>query len=421
MAGWGSGDDRRGVTIVGLVFAILESAMIWWRVQTLPMFWIGLVWTGATVMLFRRTASGMRVVWINLAAIIGAFALCELALWLGMPRNAYRLQAGTVMAGGFARPGYFVEMPVPGIGYRPRPGGRASSIRSVDGRLAYSVVYSVDGDGLRVMPPPGPEAPRACILMFGDSLTWGEGVEDDQTTAYRLAVLSHGRVVARNFAFTGYSAHQMLWQVESGDVAAKARCDPRLPVLAIYQTLPNNVARVAGLRGWDDYGPRYRLIEDRLFYAGGFDAGLSILDDRLYLPGRLAAVLSRSVVFSRIWGRDRPTDRFDLRRFCVVVRAAADRLHRIYPRLAFVTIVWPDFNDPEELRARKVADMVAGLRAQGVHGLTIDALRPGFDTAPLPFLIAGDGHPNALMHDMLARALLARIPERAAPGAGVVP
>ncbi len=404
----------------GLVFAVLETAMIWWRIPYVPLFWICLLWVVVTIILFRRasTARG-RVLWINIAAIIGAIGLCEGLLWLGQQRNPYAIQSGTVLGGTFAQPGHFVIMPSPGLGYRPRPGLSATSTRTVDGRLAYAVRYSVDADGLRVAPPPGPEASRVCVLMFGDSMAWGEGVNDSETTSYQLATLSGGRVAARNFAFTGYSAHQMLWRVQSGEVAAKARCDPRQPVLAIYQTLPNNVSRVAGLRGWDDYGPRYRLIgATQLSYAGGFDAGESILDDHVMVPAPVAAALSRSVVYNRVFGRDRPPNGFDLDRFCAVVSASADGLKRLYPRLSFLVIVWPDFNDPADARAVKVAAMLRGLRDRKLRAVTIDAFQPGFDAAPLPYLIAGDGHPNPLMHRRLAEALLAHEPMLAAAMSG---
>jgi hypothetical protein len=394
----------------GLLFVAAETAVIWWRVQAMPLFWIFLLWTAAALALFASARSPrVRFAWINIAALIGALGLCEGLLWLGEQRNPYVLQPGTVMGGTFATPGYFVLLPVRGIGYRPRSATSATATRTQDGRLAYSVRYTVDRDGLRVSPPPLPGPASACLLMFGDSMAWGEGLNDTETATYQLGLLSGGRIRTRNFAFTGYSAHQMLWMVRDGEVAAKAHCDPNLPVLAVYQTLPNNVSRVAGLRGWDDYGPRFRLTgSDRLVYAGGFDAGESVLDDRFFVPGSLATALSRSVVWSRVFGRDRPPNSFDLRRFCVVVEASEKGLRRIYPKLRFLAIVWPDLNDPERNRSARAAAMVTGLRERGVPAVTVGELEPGFDAGPLPYLIPGDGHPNALMNRRLALALLAR-------------
>jgi len=401
----------------GLLFAILETAMIWVRIHSAPLLWIWLLWTLAAAGLSAAAVAPGRAAWLNVAAVLAALALTEGLLWMGLKGNPYRLAAGTVMGGTFVVPGYFVLMPSPGIGYRPRPSASATSTRVVDGRLVYAVRYSVDADGLRVSPPTV-EAPWACFLMFGDSMAWGEGLDDEETAAYQLGLSSGGQVRARNFAFTGYSAHQMLWLVDSGAVRLKAHCDPRRPVAAVYQTLPNNVARVAGLEGWDDYGPRYRLAGNgRLSYAGGFDRGQSILNDRLFVPQALALQLSRSLVYARVLGRLRPVNDFDLLRFSIVVREAAAGLRRLYPRLTFLTIVWPDLNDPPGVRAKRVDEVVAALRRQGVPTVTIEDLQPGFGASPLPFVIPGDGHPNALMQRRLALALLARETALAAPRA----
>lgn len=403
-------DATRLWALIGGIFAILETGMIWWRVGTLPLFWICLVWA-AYLSFLARWAQGRlaRSLWLNCAAVIVALGLCEAALWLGERPNPYVLPAGTAIGGTFAIPGFFTIMPAPGIGYRPRASGSATAVKVANGRALYSVRYDVGPDGLRIGAPAAAH-PDACLLMFGDSMAWGEGLDDGETTAFLTGQLSQGRVLARNFAFTGYSAHQMLWLVRSGTVIAKAGCDPRRPVIALYQTLPNNIARVAGLRGWDDYGPRYILTGGALRYAGGFDRGQYILRDRLFVPRWLAGPLSRSVVYSRILGRDRRVRDFDLDRFAAVVAAADAGLRRDYPRLRFLAIVWPDLSEPAEPRARQVADLLGALGRRHVSATTIGALVPRFDADPAPFLIAGDGHPNALMNRMLALALRAREP-----------
>ncbi len=128
------------------------------------------------------------------------------------------------------------------------------------------------------------------------------------------------------------------------------------------------------------------------------------------MPGPLAAGLSHSVVYSRVFGLDRRPDAFDLARYCAVVQTAVHGLRRLYPRLEFLVIVWPDLSDPVRDRVKNVTAMVGALRALQLRTVTANDLQPGFDAAPLPFLIALDGHPNALMHAQLARALLTRDP-----------
>lgn len=385
--------------------------MIWTRIQWAPLAWICLVWAigaGIAFALARRAIP--RMLWINGAAILLAIGLVEGAMWWTLPRNPYIAPPGVTIEGDFARPHYFIELPSPGLGYRPRPGMSVDAVKRSNGRVVYSVHYSVGPDGLRVAPPAN-EQTDLCVLMFGDSFAWGEGVEDRETTAYQLGVLSGGHVKVRNFAFTGYGAHQMLWQVQNGDVQRKAGCDPGKPVLAIYQTLPNNVARVAGLRGWDVYGPRYRLDADgRPTYADGFDAGDSIRHDRLFVPRRISVPLSRIQLYSRIFGQDRKTDAFDVQRYAAIVAAARDGLGKAYPRLTFITVVWPDLEEKAWEPGSHTATLIDSLRAAGIDTRPAEAILPGFTAAPAAALIPEDGHPTAETHRRVAAYFLAQAP-----------
>lgn len=392
----------------GLVFAVLESLMIWVRIKTAPVAWICLVWVLFSLAAF-ACGRPRRALWMNLAAVLAAFGLVEGALWASMARNPYMPPAGVTLAGDFNEPHRFILMPSPGIGYRPRADASAESIRRYEGHLVYDVRYTVDANGLRVSPPSRPDA-GLCVLMFGDSFAWGEGVDDSQTAAYQLGLLSGGRAAVRNFAFTGYGAHQMLWQVRSGAVRNQAGCDPAKPVLAIYQTLPNNIGRVAGLRGWDIYGPRFRLGPDgTLAYAGGFDAGDSILHDRVFVPAWLAWPLSRFELYGRIFGRDRRPDAFDRERFSAVVAASERELRTQYPHLRYVVVVWPDLGGegPPGLGA---SDLIASLRRRGLDARAAGDLLPGYDASPWRSHIPNDGHPTAETHRRLAAYFLQHEP-----------
>ncbi|NJM32924.1 MAG: hypothetical protein HC848_08815, partial [Limnobacter sp.] len=237
------------VTFV-LVLAVLESAMIWWRITAAPLAWICLVWLLVAVVLVAKSKRPAgRLLWLNLGAVLLAVGGVEGALYVNKHNNPYIMPPGVRFVGDMARPNYFIEMPVTGLGYRPRPGLHIQATKMQHNAALYSVHYTVAPDGLRISPRSSADV-RACVFMFGDSVAWGEGVEDEQTAAWQIGLNTQGRVKVSNFAFTGYSAHQMLWQASTGMVAARSGCSASLPVLAIYQTLPNNVARVAGLRGW---------------------------------------------------------------------------------------------------------------------------------------------------------------------------
>lgn len=399
------GQHREGLLYL-VVFAMLETAMIGWRIDAAPLAWIAFLWAAVLGVALIMCAFPHRALWAaNAAAVLVAVGLAETLLFLTGPRNPYVLPAGVRFVGDLARPNYFVEMPVAGLGYRPRPGMRVLAVKVAQTRILYRVQYSTESDGLRRRPPVIAE-PQSCLLMFGDSMAWGEGVADEETAAYAVGSQSGGAVRVANFAFTGYSAHQMLWQISDGDVTQKSGCDPTRPVLAVYQTLPNNVRRVAGLRGWDTVGPRYVLEDGHARYAGSFADGDYLMHDRVHVPAALSRVLGRSELYSRIFGADRRLDGFDIERFCAVVKAASTRLSAIYPHLRFVVIVWP-----EELEGgNPVASTATLVHALEAHGLTVydaSSILPSLRTNPAAAGIAGDGHPTAATHRALAEYLVA--------------
>lgn len=395
---------HRPLFVVGLVFATLETGMIWWRVGAAPLAWICLLWTAVALALCVADRSALgRMLWPNVAAALLAIGGVEGALHISKARNPYLLPSGVRFVGDLARPNYFIEMPADGLGYRPRPAMQILAVKQQDNTLIYRARYSVDGNGLRKSPPMS-EAARACVLMFGDSMAWGEGVDDEDTAAFQIGALSGGAVRVANFAFTGYSAHQMLWQIRSGMVNQASGCDPAQPVLAIYQTLPNNVARVAGLRGWDQYGPRYLLAPGgRLRYAGSFARGDYVLHDKLFIPALLSEQLGRINLYSRIFGRDRKPDRFDYERFTTVVRASADGLRASYPHLRFLVVVWPEPPDSKDSPQSEAGLLLASLKAQGLAARSVSEVIPWYRVNPAAAGIPGDGHPNPAAQGAIAR------------------
>jgi hypothetical protein len=142
------------------------------------------------------------------------------------------------------------------LGYRPRKNTVVDSRKYFKDELVYDVTYSIDANGLRIAPPVTPGSGERCILFFGGSFTFGEGVEDDTTTAYQVGQRLEGRYRIFNFGFHGYGPHQMLSALESGLAKSISSCNARY---VIYLVLVEHVQRPAGLALWDLEGPRYLL------------------------------------------------------------------------------------------------------------------------------------------------------------------
>ena len=213
-----------------------------------PFLWTLLLWTtlaGTGALWVRQT--GPKVALVNVAAVLTVLTAYEGYLWL---RD---LQSDPTRLEGSYTTDYFVADDL--LGYGPAKPNVATAVKYHDDKPIYRVEYTIGADGLRVSPPAvAPEL--GCALFFGGSVTFGEGVADDQSMPYQLGALTGHRYRVYNFGFHGYGPHQMLAALEGGRVAEIARCRPSH---VIYQAIIPHVERAAGLATWDKHGPRYVL------------------------------------------------------------------------------------------------------------------------------------------------------------------
>ena len=221
--------------------------------------------------------TGLSVLMVNIAAVLLALAIFEGYIGIVQIRGDGTRMAGTINDG-FT---HADDM----LGYAPDRDARVTARKYYGETLLYDVVYTIDGQGLRIAPPVDKTAPKSgCLVFFGDSNTFGEGVHDAQTFPYRVGVKTNGRYLVRNFAFSGYGPHQMLAELQSGLFDQRTNCKP---THFFYLAIPEHVARVAGLTSWDRHGPRFILTASGdVVRAGNFD-------DPARIFGQASAALGR--------------------------------------------------------------------------------------------------------------------------------
>jgi hypothetical protein len=138
----------------------------------------------------------------------------------------------------------------PRLGWTNLPGYRS------DERVPFAV--TINGQGLRADRDYAPRAPEGLqrVAVFGDSCTFGEEVDDDQTLPYYLERMLE-RTEALNFGVRGYGLDQMVLRLEEPGLAFH-------PDLALFVVLlPEDVGRVIS----DRFGhakPFFRLDGERL-------------------------------------------------------------------------------------------------------------------------------------------------------------
>jgi hypothetical protein len=173
---------------------------------------------------------------LNLAAVIAGLGLFEMYISMWPPPEM--IYKGSYKAGGYMIDGD------PELGYIILPGKRivTSVLKSPNKSVIYDVKYTINQYGLRQVstPPNGrPSDESKPIFFFGDSFTFGEGVNDQDTLPQQFSVLSGLRAV--NFGVHGYGPHQILRELET---ARPRIVEPRDP-LAIVYTLPDPCTYIA--------------------------------------------------------------------------------------------------------------------------------------------------------------------------------
>ena len=323
---------------------------------------------------FAALAFGLVLVALTLGIIESTFAIIELS-----GHVPDEVQEGTYTAKFFAGD--------PLLGYKPVPGRRVTSIKRVNGRKVYDVVYTIDAAGRRVTPV-GPPEPGPTVLFFGGSNTFGEGVNDDETLPHFLARAVPSAAVY-NYGFCGYGPQQMLAMLEDGRLDDLVR---DRSVIAVYLFIDAHVARAVGsmrvVTGWGTDMPCYGL-DDRgqPVRTGSFWSSRPVTN-------WIYALLSKSRCL-RHFNVDIPLlDRSHRHLTARIIEASARRLGAVARDCRFVVAFHPHVDTG--------ADLKVELAGTGVQVLDYAGLWAGNDH---DFMIEGDWHPTPLAYQTLSRKL----------------
>jgi hypothetical protein len=353
-----------------IAFGLSVVAAVWFEKSALAISLIAFVLCALGAV--RPGATARRVLCINLALLLAIFAAAEVVLSF----EPLARSEGSHLDG--------YTIPDERLGYAPAKGHETTYRRFGGDVLVYDVVYSIDANGLRKAPPHRPEA-HECILFFGDSFTFGEGLRNEETLPYRVGLETDGAYRIHNFGFHGYGPHQMLAALELGVVDEAIDCTPRF---VFYQGAAFHIDRAAGLSSWEKGGPRFEPTDDGLVeHRGQWDP------TRFEYPAWLTEVFGTSYVLGKIPAAHRPTNDEDYVRYLGILETSRRLVETRHPGAEFWIVYWDAPDDP----------IVADLVARGFRVLRVSEILT--DRAEFPDkyrLHELDGHPNALAMSKIA-------------------
>ena len=163
-----------------------------------------------------------------------------------------------------------------GLGYAYPPNLRNYSSKKVaytspsQKEVVYDVIYNTDQLSNRYTPNDSKDRLNKSdsILFLGDSLTFGEGLNDNETLSYFIQTLT-GRSTL-NAGLHGYGAHQALRILEDDDLFKKRTKGHKVTTI-LYRSIVDHINRTAGYSSWDRIGPCYELKgKNSVSYQGSF-------------------------------------------------------------------------------------------------------------------------------------------------------
>lgn len=387
-----------GAFLVAGVLAVFASAISIHIVKffSLPYFWIAAIWGSVlicAIVLFPK----LKKISIQVLLVIGVFAVLETYAWY----SETRVIEGVNTEGTFGWSEHEI------LGYKAYKGVTQRETKYYQGEKLFDVEYTMDANGLRVTRPDSEYKNENddCVLFFGDAYTFGWGINDHETVPYRVDARARGRFNVYNLSFVTHGPQQMLAMLENDLIKDNAGCANEKIKHIIYQSAPNHVRRVAGIKDKTDlyHGPAYRLNSDgSVSYKGQFGRNLSRKEKVIFY-------LSKSFLYRKLMGGNilysRGYNNADVALYSAVVESAKNLSKKNYPNSEFHVLMWG--NDKVETDKNLLTQMIAGLKQSNISVHLINDLLPGSDDNNPEFFIGRfDPHPNPLANDRIAEYLV---------------
>jgi hypothetical protein len=282
------------------------------------------------------------------------------------------------------------------LGHTPRPNVTSGARLTADGEVIFDYTYHTDAFRRRITPDSLSDRTRErAVVFFGDSYTFGEGVNDDETLPNQVARLRPD-VAVYNYAFSGYGPNHMLARLESMNTRAEV---PEPRVVGVYVFIPNHVRRVIGafsVIAWSRHSPYYVMGEDGLPMRLG-----SFQGERSRLTGCYDFLKGDQVL--KYFALDFPPKLTNGHHALTeaIIAQAAERFSAQFESDEFYVVLYP--RSPEdEFPARETGKR---LSARGLRVLDYTDLLP--EPAETHFFLPYDSHPRASAHALVAAQLAA--------------
>lgn len=272
------------------------------------------------------------------------------------------------------------------LGLSPvRPGVIHEKKVAANGDVIFDVTYTIEDNLTRkVVSSDGP-----LVAFFGDSFTYGAGVDDGDTLPQIFADFTAGSYRVVNLGVSGYGPQQTLRALET-DLYPTIAQNPRL---FIIQTAPWHAFRTSCKADNAWFGPSYELENGAAVYKG------SCASRQTPFRRAMTTLLRWTEAYDYFIGhREKPVEPKDMDLYISIIARSAEIAKQKYGVPMLVLYLPDDLSNPRYQLGPEFtnASIMDRLRDKGlkVMDLTIDLNA----YAGQRLIIPGDGHPTGLLN-----------------------
>jgi len=379
------------IIFIILVFCILSLCCL--KLFIAPFIWIGaILFSILFCVSLSIKSSATKTIVYNMSFVIFALTIFECYIFYQDTSMNYTYK------GTYRSPDYIQYDDI--LGYCPQKNKKVISAKYFKNKCLYDVEYTIDSNGLRISSPlvssstvaaAADDDDTQCILFFGGSFTFGEGVHDYESLPYQVAKKAiKQKFNVYNFSFHGYGPHQMLSALEHGLVAQIVECSNKTVI--IYQAIKDHIFRAQGLRQWDKHGPAYELDKDgHLIFSGHFD-------DNYLLPIRVIRQLEKSYTYQKLYSKQNKITQKSLELFIEIIKQSKMCAKKILLDIKFHVIFWDNvYCEPSLIK------MLEQLEKNGIFIHFITNIITDVNTNKWNYFITDDGHPNSKAYSIISK------------------
>ncbi len=273
------------------------------------------------------------------------------------------------------------------LGYKPPPNVQVSTIKKIEEKTVYNVIYSSDDYSRRITPVSNRKNRTNFVLFFGGSYTFGESVNDNETLPFYYSEFA-SHYMPYNYCYLGYGPQEMLAKLQSGELNKEINEEHGI---LIYCFITSHIDRAIGssyvVNNWGREMPYYTIDNnDRLIRKGNFTSGRPLLSFMYWLMGKSQILIYLHLKFPIKINDDH------INLTSKIIEESRNTFREKFNSNDFYVLLYPT-------KSKNVKSLIPYFKGAGIKILDYSNL---IDMTKKEFSIEGDGHPTAKAHKIVA-------------------